>query len=176
MFEVAFPTFFIFCEPSVCVLPAPSQPSTHLDLFIRPAVHAQRFDLGDMCSELAVDGGTAHAEEDAQLCHCQQKLEKTVVGSQAGTAFDDGGVEKRHVHSMMPKLPRQERLAKFATIEGSCGTDAYLGFSHDSRHMYCCQARSEPVSGGPSRCAPAGACSKLSQTWWAAGSIARVLR
>ena len=39
--------------------------SSYIDLFVCPAIHAERFDLGDVGAELPVDGSTSHAEENA---------------------------------------------------------------------------------------------------------------
>lgn len=42
--------------------------NSYIDLGIVPLVHAQRLDLGDVCSKLAVEGRTPHAQKDAELC------------------------------------------------------------------------------------------------------------
>jgi hypothetical protein len=40
---------------------------SYFNLLIGPAVHAQRFNLSDMCSQLPMQGGTPHAQEYTQL-------------------------------------------------------------------------------------------------------------
>jgi hypothetical protein len=40
---------------------------TNLDLFVGPAIHTQRLDLGHVGAQLAVDGGAPHAQKDPQL-------------------------------------------------------------------------------------------------------------
>lgn len=44
-----------------------SRPKTHIDLFVRPTIHAQRFDFRNVCAQLSMDRGTSHAEKDTQL-------------------------------------------------------------------------------------------------------------
>lgn len=40
---------------------------THIDLVVRPCIHAQRFDLGDMCAQLAMQRRTSHADKNTNL-------------------------------------------------------------------------------------------------------------
>lgn len=40
---------------------------TYIHLFGRPSVHGQGLDLGNMCSQLAVDCGAPHTQEDTHL-------------------------------------------------------------------------------------------------------------
>lgn len=41
--------------------------TTHIDLIVRPCIHTQRFDLGDMCAQLAMQRRTSHADKDSNL-------------------------------------------------------------------------------------------------------------
>lgn len=51
------------------VVPNPSRITiiTHIDLVVRPCIHAQGFDLGDMCAQLAMQRRTSHANKDSNL-------------------------------------------------------------------------------------------------------------
>lgn len=74
----------------------------YLDLGIVPLVHAQRFDLGDVCSQLAVQGCASHAQEDAQLLVVSIKV-------MVGRRF-----EGRNVRSNWPIL--QQPVSKHEAI------------------------------------------------------------
>lgn len=57
----------------------------YLDLFVGPAIHTQRLDLGDVGAQLPVDRSAPHAEKDAQL-KCPLLI---TFGSRANDSIED---------------------------------------------------------------------------------------
>lgn len=47
--------------------------ASYIDLSGIPLVHAQRLDFGNVCTQLAMQRGAAHAQEDADLSHVSQR-------------------------------------------------------------------------------------------------------
>ena len=56
----------------------------HINLVCCPGVHAQRFNLGNMCAQLSVQRGATHAKEDANLSEMKRQFVNSLGGKRSG--------------------------------------------------------------------------------------------
>lgn len=56
----------------------------HINLVCCPCVHAQRFNLGNMCAQLSVQCGATHAKEDANLSETSSQFVNSLGGKGSG--------------------------------------------------------------------------------------------